>query len=161
MDLFVLLIAIGVAAGGMFAQEARPGVLRLALEEHVTVGAAFLRQDRGHRTAYHYCFTSPPETVCKLEDPDHLKKIAGDPNDLRIDVEIDLLAGALIANADVVFRRCQGSQGDEPQGRIDRPIGGHLHEILLAPVGRGELRLNEVDLPPSSRPWCSHKHSYG
>ena len=156
----MLLVAIRVAAGGVLPQEARPGVLRLALEEHVTVGAALLRQQGGHWAAYHYRFAPPPETIREFEDAHHLKKVAGDPNDVRVNVEIDLLAGALIANGDVVFWRRQGSQGDEAQGRIDRPIGGHLDEVLLAPVRRGELRLNEVDLPPSGRPRCSHKRSY-
>src|SRR5207245_7521969 len=126
----------------------RPGVLRLALEKNVTVGAAFFRQEGGHRAAYHYRFTPAPETVREFEDAHHLKEVAGDPNDLRVAVEIDLFAGALIANRDFVFRRRQGSQRDEAQGRVDRPVGGHLDKVLLAPVGRRELRLYQVDLPP-------------
>src|SRR6266478_4056014 len=161
MDLFVLVVAIGMAAGGMLAQEPRPSVLRLALEEHVTVGAALLGQQGGHRTAYHDRFTSPSETVREFEDAHHLKEVAGDSYDLRVHVEINLFTGTLIANRDVVFGRRQGSESDKAQGRVDSPIRSHLDKKLLAPIGRRELRLNEVDLPPNGRPRCSHKRSYG
>src|SRR6266851_7573611 len=161
MDLFVLVVAIGMAAGGVLAQESRPGVLRLTLEEYIAVGPALLRHQGCHRAAYHYRFTPPPETVREFEDAHHLKKVAGDPNDLRVHVEIDLFTGALIANGDVIFGRRQGSESDEAQGRVDSPVGGHLDKVLLAPVGRREFRLNEVDLPPSGRPQYIHKLSYG
>src|SRR6266849_9869792 len=157
MDLFVLVVAIGMAAGGVLAQEARPGVLRLALEEHVTVGAALFRQEGGHRAAYHDRLTRTPETVREFEDAHHLKEVAGDSYDLRVHVEIDLFPGTLIANRDVVFGRRQGSESDEAQGRVDSPIRSHLDKKLLAPIRRREFRLNEVDLPPNGRPRCSHK----
>jgi hypothetical protein len=39
-------------------------------------------------------------------------------------------------------------------------LRGHLDEVLLAPVGGGEQRLDEVDIPPGVLQCYSHEHSF-
>ncbi len=145
VDLLVLDVVRGMASPGEVAEEARPGVLGLALEEDVTVLAALLRQEVGHRPADHHRFAAGPEAVGNLEGALDLDDVAGDAHDLGVRVEVHLLAGVLVAHLDAVVGRRQGRQREQPQRREDRVEGGQGHEVLQPPVRGRECRLYQVD----------------
>ena len=139
----MLVVVVGVAAGGELAQEARPGVLGLALEEHVAVRPALLRQQVGHRPAEDHGLAAARKRSAIVEDALHLDDVAGDADDLGVGVVVDALAGVLVAERDAELGRRQGGQGEQAQRREDGLIGGHRQEVLHPPEGGGEPGLDE------------------
>src|SRR5262249_16853118 len=103
MDLFRLVVAVPVAASGVFAQKSRPGILGLAPEEDVAMAAAFLRQESCYRAADYYGLAACPETVCDLKNAHHLEEVAGNADDLGVIVKVYLLACTLVAYCHVVL----------------------------------------------------------
>src|SRR5262245_39866719 len=152
MDLLFLAVTVRVDAAGMLFEELRPGVLGLALEEDVAVRPAPPGYEGRRRPADDDQLAAGAETVRDGEDMGELEEVAGDADDVGVAVVIDRLPGVLVADGHLAIGRRGCGEGEQPERRIDGPIGRHLEEVLLAPVGGRDLRLDKTD-PTRRHPW--------
>ena len=84
------------------------------------------------------------EAVGDLEDARHLDDVAGDADDVGVGVEVDRLAGVLVAERDGELLRGEGGEGEQAQRREDGVVRRQRHEVFQAPVRGRESRCDEV-----------------
>ena len=72
------------------SQEARPGLLGLIDEEHVTAPAKLLGAERSERATHRHEASAAAELLDDLEHALLVHDVAGDADDVGLDVEVDL-----------------------------------------------------------------------
>jgi hypothetical protein len=148
----LVLPVLGLPLSGLVVfQELRPRVLRLVNEDDVHFVAELLGTERGERTAGHDELSAPPELRRDLEDAALVDHIAGEADDVRVDLEVDRL-DVLVHEDDVVLARRDAGDGRQREIRED----AFLVQAGQNPVERPErlrvLRGNQADLHPRSGP---------
>src|SRR5579871_516103 len=134
------------SARQVIAQETRPGVLRLPLEEHVAIERADVGQEVGQGAANDDCLSEGPEALGDLKDALDLDDVTGNADERGVGEVIDVFANVLIAECYGEVGRGQSCEREEAQRWEDRLIRCDWQKVFQSPVGDGELRLNEINL---------------
>jgi len=100
--LLIRAVFVPPAAGLVVLQKLRPGGLGLIDEEHVAAAAQLLGTERRVGAADHDETPAPAELVDDLEHALLVDDVAGDADDVGLDVEVDLL-DVLVAERDFVL----------------------------------------------------------
>ena len=145
VNLVGLDVMVTVLAGGELAQEPRPGVLGLALEQHVAVRAAGLGHQVRHRPADDDHRATRPESIGNLEHAGHLDDVPGNRHHVRVGLVVHDLARVFVAQRDREFVRRQGRQGEQSERRKDGIVRRQHDEVLEAPVRGRKSGRDEVN----------------